>query len=108
MSLIQELITKPFVYEQFGKFRRDPAHPYIRGLQSLRVAELLRRNRCLRKIFESSGRIFITQMFTCLHKQVSEDPEQVDKEKTTFEYFVKFLQQVSRNFFVYFFFIVFY
>jgi hypothetical protein len=47
-------------------------------------------------------------MLTCLHKQVSEDPEQADKEKTTFEYFVTFLQQVSRNFFVYFFFIVFY
>jgi hypothetical protein len=103
------LITKPFVNEQFGRLRRDPAHPYIRGLQSLGVAELLRRNRCLRKIFESSGRISITQMLTCfLHKQVSEDPEQADKEKTTFEYFVTFLQQVSRKFFVYFFFIVFY
>jgi hypothetical protein len=62
VSLIQEFITKPFVYEQFGKFRRDPAHPYIRGLQSLGVAELLRRYRCLRKIFESSTLPYVKQL----------------------------------------------
>jgi hypothetical protein len=100
IALVQETITKPFVYDNFQKFRRDSTHPFIKGLETLNVSRLLRNKRCLKNIFISCETITLTQMVTCLDKQLSEDPDQAAKEMITFGHFVKFLQQVAGNFFI--------